>query len=187
LTRPEATAEPTCGPGPFSMASADTTTDALVRAGFEDLSLHRCGIEIAIGADFDPAVEFVMALGRAGELIRLAGGDAEGFRSSIVAALREALAELEDPDAISGLVTSIGASTTGIGFPTPFCLASAPGPLAADRRSIVRGRSRPPPHLRHRAAPQLHPTVTAGGGEASHPARSYGASWRTAAPVDEQR
>ena len=27
LTRPEATDEPTCGPGPFSMASADTTTD----------------------------------------------------------------------------------------------------------------------------------------------------------------
>jgi hypothetical protein len=46
------------------------------------------------------------------------------------------------------------------------------------------GRSRPPPHLRHRAAPQLHPTVTAAGGEASHPARSHGVSWRTAAPVD---
>jgi hypothetical protein len=73
------------------------------------------------------------------------------------------------------------------GLPTPFCLASAPGPLAADRRSIVRGRSRPPPHLRHRAAPQLHPAVTAAGGEASHPARSHGASWRTAAFVETQR
>ena len=39
-----------------------------------------------------------------------------------------------------------GASTTGIGFPTPFCLASAPGARAADRRSIVRG------------APTLHRT-----------------------------
>jgi hypothetical protein len=72
------------------------------------------------------------------------------------------------------------------GLPTPFCLASAPGPLAADRRSIVRGRSHPPPHLRHQAAPQLHPTVTAAEGEASHPARSYGGSWRTAEFVDEQ-
>jgi hypothetical protein len=86
LTRPEATAEPTCRPGPFSMASADTTTDVFVRAGFEDISLQRCDIEIAIGADFDPAVELVIALGRAGELIRLAGSDAEAFRSSVVAA-----------------------------------------------------------------------------------------------------
>jgi hypothetical protein len=53
LTRPEATDEPTCGPGPFSMASADTTTDVLVRAGFEVISLHRCDTEITIGADLD--------------------------------------------------------------------------------------------------------------------------------------
>jgi hypothetical protein len=33
---------------------------------------------------------------------------------------------------------------------------------------------------RHQAAPQLLPTVTAAGGGASHPARSYGASWRSA-------
>ena len=33
---------------------------------------------------------------------------------------------------------------------------------------------------RHQAAPQLLPTVTAVGGGASHPARSYGASWRSA-------
>jgi hypothetical protein len=71
------------------MASADTTTDVLVRAGFEDVSLHRCDIEITIGADLDNAVEFVMALGPAGELIRLAGLQAEELRSNIVAALTE--------------------------------------------------------------------------------------------------
>jgi len=97
LTRPEVTDEPTCGPGPFSMASADTTTDVLVRAGFEDVSLHRCDLEIAIGADLDQAVEFVMALGPAGELIRLAGSQDEQLRSSIVAALREALADFQAP------------------------------------------------------------------------------------------
>ena len=32
-TRPEGTDEPTCGPGPFSMAGADTTTDVLVARG----------------------------------------------------------------------------------------------------------------------------------------------------------
>ena len=73
LTRPETTDQPTCGPGPFSMANADTTTDVLVHAGFEDISLHRCDIEVTIGADLDQAVQFVMALGPAGELIRLAG------------------------------------------------------------------------------------------------------------------
>jgi hypothetical protein len=57
LTRPATTAEPTCGPGPFSMADADTTTEILVRAGFEDISLHRCDLEITIGADLDEAVD----------------------------------------------------------------------------------------------------------------------------------
>jgi SAM-dependent methyltransferase len=98
LTRPEATDEPTCGPGPFSMASADRTTDVLVRAGFEDISLHRCDMEITIGADLDQAVQFVMALGPAGELIRLAGIHAERRRRDIVAALHQSLAELRQPD-----------------------------------------------------------------------------------------
>jgi hypothetical protein len=97
-TRADAKAEPTCGQGPFSMASADTTTDVLVRAGFEDVSLHRCDIEITIGADLDNAVEFVMALGPAGELIRLAGLQAEELHSNIVAALNEALAEFQGAD-----------------------------------------------------------------------------------------
>jgi SAM-dependent methyltransferase len=98
LTRPEATDEPTCGPGPFSMASADTTTDVLLRAGFDDVSLHRCDSSIAIGADLNEAVEFVMALGPAGELIRLAGIEAEELRPTIVAALHEALADFQGPD-----------------------------------------------------------------------------------------
>jgi SAM-dependent methyltransferase len=98
LSRPETTDQPTCGPGPFSMADADTTTDVLVHAGFADVSLHRCDIEIMIGTDLDQAVQFVMALGPAGELIRLAASQAEERRSSIVAALRAALAELQEPD-----------------------------------------------------------------------------------------
>jgi SAM-dependent methyltransferase len=98
LTRPEAADEPTCGPGPFSMANADTTTDVLLRAGFYDVSLHRCDSTIAIGADLDQAVEFVMALGPAGELIRLAGIQTDELRSNIVAALHEALAEFQGAD-----------------------------------------------------------------------------------------
>jgi SAM-dependent methyltransferase len=98
LTRPGVTDEPTCGPGPFSMASADTTTDVLLRAGFEDIALHRFDSPIAIGADLDEAVEFVMALGPAGELIRLAGIQAERRRPEITAALREALGDLAEAD-----------------------------------------------------------------------------------------
>jgi hypothetical protein len=71
-----------------------------------------------------------------------------------------------------------GASDTD-SSPTPCCLVSTHDPLAADRRPIVRGCSRPPPHLRHQAAPQLHPTVTAAGRDISHPDRSYGASCRS--------
>ena len=85
---------------------------------------------------------------------------------------------------VSGLLPSLGASDTG-SSPTPFCLATAPDPLAAGRCSIVRGCSRPPPHLWSRTAPQLHPTVTAVGGGSFHPTRSYGASWRTRASGDE--
>jgi SAM-dependent methyltransferase len=98
LTRPEADDEPTCGPGPFSMADADTTTDILVRAGFEDISLHRSDLEITIGADLDEAVDFVMALGPAGELIRLSGIQAEERRRDILASLHEALAKLRGPN-----------------------------------------------------------------------------------------
>jgi SAM-dependent methyltransferase len=98
LTRPEATDEPTCGPGPFSMASADTTTDVLLRAGFEDIFLHRYDSPIAIGADLDEAVEFVMALGPAGELIRLAGIEGARRRTKITAALHESLADLAEAD-----------------------------------------------------------------------------------------
>ena len=50
------------------------------------------------------------------------------------------------------------------------------GPLAAQRRTS--GVS---------AALQLHPTVTAAGDGVSHPARSYGASWRRAALDDDQQ
>ena len=37
LDEPEESDAPRCGPGPFSMANADTVTDVLVHAGFEDI------------------------------------------------------------------------------------------------------------------------------------------------------
>jgi ubiquinone/menaquinone biosynthesis C-methylase UbiE len=91
LEVPEETDEPTCGPGPFSMANADTVSEQLTIAGFEQVTLRRCDIPIKIGDDLDHAVEFNMALGPAGELIRLAGKEAEKIRPKLERELRDAL------------------------------------------------------------------------------------------------
>jgi ubiquinone/menaquinone biosynthesis C-methylase UbiE len=100
VEEPEETDEPTCGPGPFSMANADTVSDILLNAGFTGVELLRCDIPILIGRDLDHAVEFVTAIGPAGEVIRLAGNEAEKIRPQIEAALREALAEFVGPDGV---------------------------------------------------------------------------------------
>ncbi|MSO41962.1 MAG: hypothetical protein EXQ70_08770 [Solirubrobacterales bacterium] len=100
VEEPEEPDEPTCGPGPFSMANADTTSGILAGAGFEDISLRRCEIPIQIGDDLDEAVEFAMALGPAGEVTRLAGDEAEKIRPEIAGALREALEEFAGRDGV---------------------------------------------------------------------------------------
>jgi ubiquinone/menaquinone biosynthesis C-methylase UbiE len=93
VARPEEYDEPTCGPGPFSMADADTTSEVLIHAGFTDIALRRCDIPIAIGKDLEEARELVMALGPAGEILRLAGDRAAGLHGQVEQALREGLAE----------------------------------------------------------------------------------------------
>jgi ubiquinone/menaquinone biosynthesis C-methylase UbiE len=100
VQEPEESDEPTCGPGPFSMGDADVTSQILLSAGFEEVSLRRCDIGIKSGRDLDEAVEFAMALGPAGEVIRLAGEEAERIRPQIAAALREAMAEFDGPDGV---------------------------------------------------------------------------------------
>jgi SAM-dependent methyltransferase len=100
LEHPDETDQPTCGPGPFSMANADTVTEQLKIAGFERISLERCDIPIRIGRDLDEAVEYNMALGPAGEVLRLWGDRIEEIRPKIAAALREALADFEGPDGV---------------------------------------------------------------------------------------
>lgn len=95
VEREEDPEEPTTGPGPFSMADADVTSQILVEAGFEQVSLRRCDLAIEIGMDLDQAVEFAMALGPAGEVIRRAGEEAERLRPEIAAALREGLADFQ--------------------------------------------------------------------------------------------
>ena len=100
VSRPEEYDEPTCGPGPFSMANADTTSEILVHAGFEEISLRRCDIPILIGHDVEEAIEFVTALGPAGEILRLAGDRAAHLHGTVHEALRAGLAEFETEDGI---------------------------------------------------------------------------------------
>jgi ubiquinone/menaquinone biosynthesis C-methylase UbiE len=84
--------EPTCGPGPFSMASADVTSDILLRAGFREVTFTRSDAPLVIGSDVDEAIEFAMTLGPAGEVMRLAGEDGEHRMPEVIEALRGALA-----------------------------------------------------------------------------------------------
>ena len=106
VTEDEDSDEPTCGPGPFSMANADTTSHILLNAGFDEIALRRCDRDYRMGADLDEAVALVMALGPAGEVLRLAGDDAKRLEPQIVAALRDALAEFVGPDGVYGTMSS---------------------------------------------------------------------------------
>jgi SAM-dependent methyltransferase len=100
LEHPEESDEPTCGPGPFSMANADTISEQLAIAGFEGVSLRRCDLPLKIGNDLEHAVEFNMALGPAGEVLRLWEDRIDDIRPKIAADLREALAEFDGPEGV---------------------------------------------------------------------------------------
>src|SRR5581483_6244705 len=74
LLEPEEEAnEPRCGPGPFSMADADTLTGQLLSAGFDEIALRRCDLNLTFGRSLDEAIEMNLALGPAAEALRLAG------------------------------------------------------------------------------------------------------------------
>ena len=112
LTHPDETDEPTCGPGPFSMAGADTTSDVLVHAGFQSIGFRRADIPIWLGPNVAAAVEFVMALGPAGELVRLNGDAAEPYRERIEAEIAEVMSGYADHDGVlapasSWIVTAV--------------------------------------------------------------------------------
>jgi ubiquinone/menaquinone biosynthesis C-methylase UbiE len=106
VSRPEEYDEPTCGPGPFSMADADTTSEILVHAGFEEISFRRCDIPIVIGRDLEEAIALVMAMGPAGEILRLQGDRAKHLHGAVHEALVEGLSEFAGPDGVRA-----GAST----------------------------------------------------------------------------
>lgn len=97
LGEPEAGDQITCGPGPFSMADADVTSSILAAAGWERVALERHDRPICIGRTLDEAVEFALALGPAGEAVRLAGAEGARRLPELAAALRERFAGFVEP------------------------------------------------------------------------------------------
>ena len=89
-----------CGPGPFSMAGPDMVSSMLVSAGYTGVAFERFDTDICIGRDLSDAIEFAMALGPAGEIIRLAGDEGERLRPTVAAALRDTLARFVRHDGV---------------------------------------------------------------------------------------
>jgi hypothetical protein len=78
-----------CGPGPFSMAGADLVSDMMRGAGYDRISFERYDTKISIGRTVDEAIEFAIALGPAGEIIRLAGDEGQKRKPQVVDALQK--------------------------------------------------------------------------------------------------
>lgn len=103
LEEPEEPEDVRCGPGPFSMANPDTVSHQLLAAGFESPTFTRLDLPMKVGDDLDEAVEFAMALGPAGELLRICPADeVETLRPKLAAEIREAIADFEGPDGVYG-------------------------------------------------------------------------------------
>jgi len=106
VTKPEDYDEPTCGPGPFSMADADTTSQQLLIAGFSDVSFTRCDEAILVGRTPEEAVELAMAIGPAGEILRLQGDRAAHLHDQVREAIIEGIAEYTTPEGVMGPASS---------------------------------------------------------------------------------
>jgi hypothetical protein len=83
------------------MANADTVSEQLQIAGFEQAAFTRCDLPLKIGDDLERAVAFNMALGPAAELIRLSGDEAEKIRPKLEREIGEVLADFKGEAGIS--------------------------------------------------------------------------------------
>jgi SAM-dependent methyltransferase len=99
LDHPEETDEPTCGPGPFSMANADTVSEQMRIAGFEAIELRRSDLPMPMGT-LENAVDLTMAIGPAGEVLRLWGDRAGEIRPRIASEIGAALKQFETEDGV---------------------------------------------------------------------------------------
>lgn len=90
----------TCGPGPFSMADPDTLRAMLGSAGLDDVELHLFDVEVPVGADAREAIDFQLALGPAGERMRVAGASGTEVEAQIREEVRRLLRPHERADGI---------------------------------------------------------------------------------------
>jgi ubiquinone/menaquinone biosynthesis C-methylase UbiE len=113
LDEPDEPEDVRCGPGPFSMANADTVSHQLLSAGFESPTLTRVDLPMKVGDDLDQAVEFAMALGPAAELLRISpASEVETLRPKLSQEIREAVEEFETPDGVYGPTSTWVVSAT---------------------------------------------------------------------------
>jgi ubiquinone/menaquinone biosynthesis C-methylase UbiE len=96
----EESSQPTCGPGPFSMAGPDMVSAMMQGAGFEHVSFERFDTPVCIGVDVDEAVRFALDVGPAGEVMRLAEEAASRLRPAVEASLRRRFEALARPGGI---------------------------------------------------------------------------------------
>jgi len=95
---PEESKQVHCGPGPFSMCSADVVSDIVKAAHFTEISLTRTDCDICVGESTEEAVEFAMELGPAGEILRLGGVEAARLRPQVSDALRRVFEQYRRAD-----------------------------------------------------------------------------------------
>jgi ubiquinone/menaquinone biosynthesis C-methylase UbiE len=97
---PETSNQVHCGPGPFSMSGPDMVSTMLRGVGFDRITFERHDCDICIGRNLAESIEFAMALGPAGEVMRLAGAEAERLKPQVIAALTEALTPFVRADGV---------------------------------------------------------------------------------------
>jgi hypothetical protein len=75
-------------------------TDILQHAGFADVDLKRQDLVIRVGDTLEHAVDLVMSIGPAGEVLRLWGDRADEIRPKVRAALIEGMADMARDGAV---------------------------------------------------------------------------------------
>jgi SAM-dependent methyltransferase len=77
--------------GPFAMADPDVARSTLTGAGYADVRLESIDVPIVVAKSVAEAIDFQLALGTAGEMVRAAGHLGDDRREALVADLRAAL------------------------------------------------------------------------------------------------
>jgi ubiquinone/menaquinone biosynthesis C-methylase UbiE len=91
----------TCGPGPFALASEETTRGMMNAAGFTNIELfHRNDAKVSIGNTLDEAIDFQLMVGPSGEIIREAGDLGQEKLPELVDDMKNTMSEYEKDDGV---------------------------------------------------------------------------------------